>query len=318
MANTTRRLISIIVPCYNEAAIIDGFFSKLQAIADANHDNSYEFVYVNDGSRDDSLAYLQQLATTDTRLKLVSFTRNFGKEMATTAGIRAASGDAIIILDADGQHPIELIPEFLAKWQAGAQVVIGVRTNSYQTAFKRLTSKLFYKLFNSHSDTHLIPGSTDFRLIDKAVQQEFITLSEHSRMTRALIDWLGFRKDYVYFEMAERIGGTASYDIGKLIGLALDSFVSLSLRPLYMLAYAGFVSLLLSVILALFSASEMLIGDPLGLRITGTAYLVLLILFLIGMILISQGVLALYVSHIHTETKARPLYIVDREASRGI
>ena len=238
--------------------------------------------------------------------------------MATTAGIRAASGDAIIILDADGQHPIELIPEFLAKWQAGAQVVIGVRTNSYQTAFKRLTSKLFYKLFNSHSDIHLIPGSTDFRLIDKAVQQEFITLSEHSRMTRALIDWLGFRKDYVYFEMAERIGGTASYDIGKLIGLALDSFVSLSLRPLYMLAYAGFVSLLLSVILALFSASEMLIGDPLGLRITGTAYLVLLILFLIGMILISQGVLALYVSHIHTETKARPLYIVDREASRGI
>lgn len=311
-------LISVVIPCYNEHTNVTSLAAALRQLAVSQTGHKFEFIYVNDGSCDATLEKLQKLATDDKRVKIVSFSRNFGKEMATTAGIHSATGDAIVTIDADGQHPVELIPEFIARWSAGAQVVVGVRSNTHKSLVKNLSSKIFYRLFNSHSDQQLVPGSTDFRLIDQAVQQEFIKLTEHSRITRGLIDWLGFRREYVYFQIDERRGDSASYGYNKLAGLALDSIVSLSLKPLYVLAYSGLAALVLSAALALFSAIEMLIGDPLGLDITGSAYLVLLVLFLVGIILISQGVLALYISHIHTETKNRPLYIIDRSASHGL
>ena len=216
-------LISIVVPCYNEYGNIATFYDALNAVTKRLTDYRFEFVYVNDGSRDGTLQGLQKLASRDKRLKIISFSRNFGKEMATTAGIRQASGDAVIMLDGDGQHPVSMIPQFITRWQAGAQVVVGVRGNAYHGLFKKLTSKLFYRLFNSQADLRLVPGSTDFRLIDKTVQHEFNNLTEHGRITRGLIDWLGFRRDYVEFEMADRGAGGASYDFGKLVGLALDS-----------------------------------------------------------------------------------------------
>jgi dolichol-phosphate mannosyltransferase len=150
------------------------------------------------------------------------------------------------------------------------------------------------------------------------VQDEFVRLTERNRITRGLIDWLGFQQDYVYFRANPRLAGEASYSFSKLFILALNSFVSLSLKPLYLSFYIGLTILPLSILLALFSALEMLAGDPLNLNITGTAYLVILALFLLGMVLVSQGITALYLSHIHTETQNRPLFIIDKQSSSNI
>ena len=178
--------------------------------------------------------------------------------------------------------------------------------------------RLFYGLWSRLTGSTLVANTSDFRLIDHVVQAEFIKLTERNRVTRGLIDWLGFKQAYVHYDTKARMSGDASYSLGKLVKLALDSSISQSLAPLYFSAYAGAVILPLSVLLGLFSAIEMLIGDPLGLHITGSAYLVILILFLVGLLLVSQGIMALYLSHMHTESQNRPLFVVNLSNSRKI
>lgn len=316
---STAPLISLVIPSYNESLNVDTFYKILtkQLTADIKHD--YEILYVDDGSRDDTLAKVQALAVKDKRVHVLALSRNFGKEIANSAGISHATGDAILTIDADGQFPAELIPEFIQKWESGAQVVVGVRESNQKEGFiKRYGSMLFYKISNNLTGANIVPRSTDFRLIDKMVQKEFIRMTERNRVTRGLIDWIGFKQDYVYFHANARMAGEATYDYRKLLQLALSSFISLSIKPLYFAFYAGLIILPLSVLLAIFCITEMLIGDPLSLNITGTAYLVILVLFLLGVVLVSQGITALYLSHIHTETQNRPLFVVDTKSSRGI
>jgi dolichol-phosphate mannosyltransferase len=281
---------------------------------------SFEIIFVNDGSRDKTLDELHKAAKKDQTIRIISFSRNFGKELATSAGIHYAKGDAIIMVDADGQFPPELIPEFVKKWRNGAQVVTGVRVSNQKEGFiKRYGSKLFYKLMSSLAGAKLTAGATDFRLIDRAVQQEFFRFSERSRMTRGLIDWVGFKEDFIEFHARERMAGEASYKVSKLIKLALNSFVSLSLAPLYFSGWAGIIITPLAFLIGLFIGIEQFaLDDPLNLNVTGTAMLGVLILFFMGILLISQGLIALYISHIHTETQNRPLYIIDRRASRNV
>lgn len=312
------RLISVIVPCYNEELNVDHFYTLLHGVLSKDR-HDYELVYVNDGSRDGTLQKLHALAGKDEHVRVLNLSRNFGKEIATTAGIHYAKGDALLMIDADGQHPPELIPEFVKRWEAGAQVVIGVREANQKEGFiKRYGSRVFYSVFNKLTGTRLVPGSTDYRLIDRRVQQEFTRMTERNRITRGLIDWMGFRQEYIPFRANPRHAGEASYSFTKLFTLALNSFVSLSLKPLHLSFYVGLIIMPLSVLLALFSIAEMLVGDPLQLNITGTAYLVILCLFLLGMVLISQGITALYLSHIHTETQNRPLFIVDEKHSYNL
>ena len=272
---------------------------------------------VNDGSSDGTLKLLQDIANQNKKLRVVNFSRNFGKEIAVTAGISYAQGEAIIIIDADGQHPPELIPKFVKLWEDGYQVVIGVReSNQKEGLTKRYGSKLFYKLLNVTSDTTLIAGATDFRLIDRAVQAEFIQFSEHYRITRGLIHWMGFRRATIPFHANKRIAGQASYRVSKLIRLALNSFVSLSVAPLYIFGYVGAFITFGAFMVGLFVIIEQLIlGDPLGLRVTGTAMLSILTLFLVGILLISQGLISVYLSHVHAQTQNRPLFIVDKQNS---
>lgn len=310
-------VISVVVPCFNESVNIRPFYRQITK-AIGNQFN-YQLVYVNDGSTDTTLQELQAIADSTTNVVVVDLSRNFGKEIATTAGIHAATGDAVVMIDADGQHPPELIPELVKRWRSGAQVVVGVRQkNRSEGSIKRYGSKLFYALFNRYTGMHLVPGSTDFRLIDKTVQQEFVKLTERRRITRGLIDWLGFSRDYVSFSANQRMGGQAAYSIGKLIGLASNSFISLSLRPLYLSLYAGLCILPISVLIGVVLCVNLLAGDPLSLDVTGTGYLTVLILFLVGLMLLSQGIMALYLSHIHTETQNRSLYIINKRTSRGI
>jgi glycosyltransferase involved in cell wall biosynthesis len=316
MHKLREQLISLVIPVYNEEAGLREFHESLVNCLGNLKNETWEIIYVNDGSNDNTLAKLEELADNDSTMRIISLSRNFGKEIAQAAGINEARGDAIITLDADGQHPVELIPEFLARWRAGSQVVIGLRTINQKEGFiKRLGSNFFYRSFNRFTGVRLLPGATDFRLIDASVQAEFKRLSERNRITRGLIDWLGFERDYIKFKANPRNSGKASYSFRKLTKLAIDSFVSLSLSPLYMAVYAGAVVLPLSVFLALFMLINTAIGDPLSLHATGSAYVIVLILFLIGILLVSQGIIGLYLSHIHTESQNRPLYVIDKTKS---
>lgn len=315
----TKRRISVVVPVYNESRLITGFHAALLGTLQALP-YQFEVIYCDDGSTDDTAEIIRDWCSKDAHIKLIRFSRNFGKESALTAGIAEATGDAIIMLDGDSQHPVELLAKFLEKWEAGAQVVIGVRTaNSGEGWVKRHGSRLFYNLLNKITGQKTIPGSSDFRLIDRMVQEAFLSLTESDRMTRALIDWLGFKREYVYFKANAREDGAAGYTFGKLTKLATDSFVSQSPRPLYLSGYLGIFIMIAAFVLGFtVFIEQILLGDPLNWNFTGTAMLGILLLFLVGILLVSQGILALYISHIHSQAKGRPLYIIDRRASAGL
>lgn len=320
MAKLDNRLISIVVPIFNESAGLVSFHTALVAALQAIDGISYEILYCDDGSRDNTTDIVRDLHTANDKVRLIALSRNFGKEYALTAGICEAKGEAIILIDGDGQHPVELIGEFVKTWRTGAQVVIGVRkSTAHQHASKKWRSKLFYRLFNVVTGEKLIAGSTDFRLIDAEVQHAFVSLQETGRITRGLIDWLGFRREIIEFEAHDRQFGAASYSTRQLVSLAVNSFVSLSPVPLYIFGYVGVVITLLSTLVgSSVLIEQVLLRDPLGWKFTGTAMLSMLVLFLVGIVLISQGILSLYISHIHNQSKHRPLYIIDYTHSIGL
>ncbi len=311
---SNKKLVSIVIPIFNEAEGLEYFHKGLELVLKAQ-DEHFELIYVDDGSADDTPEILKKIAGNDSRVKIVTLSRNFGKEQATTAGLHKASGEAVIIIDGDGQHPVELIPSFIDRWQKGARVVVGVRTANQKEGFiKRLGSKLFYSSLRVFGVPNIVPGSTDFRLIDKQVLKAFKDLTERNRVTRALIDWLGYERDYIEFVANPRRHGSATYSFKKLVRLALNGFVSLSFMPLYLSGYMGIFITLLSFIAGLFAVIEKyLLNDPWHLALTGTAILGIMILFLVGILLIGQGLLAIYVARIYTEVQNRPLYVLKND-----
>ncbi len=318
MSQQATTQISYVIPAYNEQAGIAAFYQSLAKLLDAElSEYKREIVFVNDGSIDKTLDILATIAQNDPSVRVVTLSRNFGKEIALAAGIAAATGDAIITLDADGQFPVECIPEFVSRWRDnGADVVIGVRTSNNKEGFlKRYGSKLFYRLINAMPDVRLVPGSTDFRLINSVVQQDFIRMSERNRITRGLIDWLGYNQQHVYFKAKARTQGEATQSFTKLFALTIDSFISLSKFPLYLAAYLGAFLMPSSLLLLIFMTVNQLGGDPLGLRATGSAFIVVGLVGLVGVLLVSQGILGIYLSRIHTESQGRPLYIVNKKRS---
>ena len=313
------RTISIIVPVYNEEKNISDFYIALKEVL-AKISYNCEIIFVNDGSHDNSQSELEKLAASANgngkeRVRVLEFSRNFGKEVALTAGLNNSTGDAAIMIDADLQHPVGLIPEFINKWEKGVEVVIGVRQKNKDCGvIKSWGSFLFYKIMNSIADIALVPNSTDFRLLDRKVIDEFNKFTERHRMTRALIAWLGFNRDYIYFEAPVRANGKASYTIRKLISLAMNSFVSLSLLPL---KCAGYLGLFIIFTVGPFGL-YVLIGKYLAdwsypASFSGPAQLAILITFLVGIVLSSLGLVALYIAHIHNEMLGRPLYVLRKK-----
>jgi len=305
------QLISIIVPLFNEEKNILKLYHELTKVLTKTK-KSYEIIFVNDGSKDKSQTELEKLEKKDKKVKLINFTRNFGKELATTAGINHCLGSACIMLDGDLQHPPSLIPEFIKKWEKGAKVVIGVRrSNKGEGLTKKLGSRAFYKIINKISQTKLRPNTTDYRLLDRRVIDEFNKFSERNRMTRALIDWLGFDTEYLYFDAGKRMSGKARYSNLKLLRLAVNSMVSFSLFPLKIAGYLGIIITLLSIPLGLFILIEKyILNDPMKLYISGPATLAVILVFLVGIILICLGLIALYIANIHGEVINRPLYVI--------
>ena len=317
MSHEENKKISIVVPVFNELESIEHFHKELiEVLSGIKVD--YEVLYVNDGSTDGSLSILSGLA--GGRIKLISLSRNFGKEIDLSAGISNSNSDAVITIDSDGQHPPKLIAQFIENWEKGSKVVVGVRSGkSSKSLIGNLNSFLFYKLFNFLSSTKTVPGSTDYRLIDQSVVEEFVDLGEQDRMTRQLIDWLGFDHHYIYFNAKEREFGTPAYSTKKLIDLAFSAMISSSPKPLYLFANIGIGITGLSFILGLSILIEQLIfGDPLNWNFTGTAMLGIMIIFLVGIVLMSQGIISMYISRIYNQSKGRPLYVIDRSKSIGI
>lgn len=309
-----RKLLSIVIPIHNESANLPHLHAAL-ARACENIDYDFEFILVDDGSRDDSVAVAQGLIVEDRRIRSIELARNFGKEPAVSAGIKAAKGAAVIIMDADLQHPPSLLPEFVAKWEAGGEVIVGVRQyDKRESWFKKFASAWFYRIMQRIAHTQITPHATDFRLLDRCVVNEFNRLTEHNRINRGLIDWLGFRRDYVSFVAPVRLHGEASYTLSKLIGLAVNSFTAYSMVPLRFAGYMGVAILMLSGPAILFILIEKyVLNDPWQMHFTGPAILAVILLFMVGVILACLGLVALYIAHIHAEVIDRPLYIARRE-----
>lgn len=310
-----KKLISIISPIFNEEKNIPILYNKLKE-ATVSLPYDFEFIFVNDGSCDKGIDELKKLEEDDSRVKVIDFSRNFGKEIATTAGINNCQGDACLMIDSDLQHPVEMISEFISKWEQGAEVVVGVRKkNQGEGLVKKIGSYLFYKIINSISDMKIVSQATDFRLLDRAVIDEFNKLTERNRMTRALIDWMGFRRDYVYFTANPRINGKATYSFWMLMRLAFNSMISFSLFPLRLAGYLGMIITIMSGMIGIFIFVTKYITGTM--YFSGPAILAVIILFLIGIVLICLGLIALYIANIHSEVSNRPLYII-RKSNKPI
>ena len=233
--------------------------------------------------------------------KVVSLTKNFGKEIALSAGIKEASGEALILIDGDGQHPVEMIPKMLSEWENGAEIVTAVRDEN--TTRHKLGSKVYYAVMRKFGDRDIVVGAMDFRLISRNVAEEFNNFTERNRLTRGLIDWMGIPQTYIKVKTNNRIKGKPTYSSKKLMGLTMDSLASSSRTPLLVFGYIGVFITVVSLIFGLFILiQQYILGDPLGLDWSGAVAMSVFVSFLVGLVLISQAMTALYISQIHVES----------------
>lgn len=310
--NTMSKKISVVIPVYNEAATLEKLLVELQKIS-CHNQFIWEYIFVDDGSIDESLEKVQLIAKNNPSVVCIALTRNFGKEIAVSAGIEHAQGDAVVIIDADMQHPPAAIVEFVKKWDEGFLVVNGVRAvRQHDGLVRRFGARLFYTVMGALSAGKKLNGeSTDFRLIDRVVVDEFLRLREHRRLNRALVDWLGFQSADVEFIVADREGGTARYTYKKLLKTAVSAIVSNSQVPLSLAGYLGCIITFFAGFLGVFIIVEQIIlKDPLKLNASASAMMAVFILFLNGIVLMCLGLMSLYIGSIHEETLSRPLYVV--------
>lgn len=310
-------LVSIVIPIHNEQDNLEWHFELISRHFKTIN-QSFEIIYINDGSTDNSLNIIKKLETNNTKkVKFISLSRNFGKEAATSAGLFSSKGDVVVLMDGDGQHPIEIIDSFIDLWKQGNDIVVGVRTSNKSAGIvKNLGSRLFYKVLKFVSGKEVVTGTTDFRLLDKKVVNEFNKLTERNRVTRNLLDWLGFKRVEVPFTADKRHAGKATYTFRKLLKLAMNGFVSHSTRPLKLIALLGSIISIVSAFAGILLAfQKYVLNDPFGLSVTGSALLALFVTFMVGIVLVCQGLLALYLESVYYETQNRPLYIIAEKSS---
>ncbi|MBN9427508.1 MAG: glycosyltransferase family 2 protein [Burkholderiales bacterium] len=303
-------LLSIVAPFYNEEAAVETFCRRVRAAADAVHDlqMEVEIICVNDGSRDATWPMLLAAARADARFRVIDLSRNFGKEAALTAGLQEARGDAVVPIDADLQDPPELIPELVARWREGFEVVLARRTARDGDGYwKRLGSRLFYRLHNRLADTPLPDDVGDFRLLDRKVVDALLLLPERRRFLKGMFAWLGFSTTSVDYVRGARSSGASKFTLRGLVDFGLDGMLSFSTAPLRFWIYCGVAIAGLAFLYASFIVVRTLVQ---GVDVPGYASLIVISLFLGGIQLLGIGVIGEYVGRIYGEVKQRPLYLV--------
>lgn len=302
------KLLSIIVPIYNETDVINAFYRRVKQVVDSLSQMTYEIIFVDDGSRDSSYGKLVSLADADKCLSIIKFSRNFGHQTAITAGIDLARGDAVVIIDSDLQDPPELIVDFVRKWQEGYDVVYGVRQERRgEGRVKRVTAALFYRTLKRLTQIDIPVDTGDFRLMDRKVVNQLKELKEKDRFVRGLVSWIGFRQTGIDYERDKRYAGETKYPYRRMMKFAVDGITSFSSIPLKLASWLGY----LTSLFAFMYAANILLQRIFGHTVEGLATVVIGMLFLGGVQLICLGIIGEYIGRIFNETKQRPIYVID-------
>lgn len=298
---------SIVVPLYNEELVINETYKRLKKVMDSTEE-SYEIVFVNDGSKDNTVQMVKEICAEDKNIKLLSFSRNFGHQVAITAGMDNTSGKAIIVIDADLQDPPEVMLKMIDKWKEGYDVVYGKRLKrNGETFFKKITAKGFYRVLKSMSDVDIPVDTGDFRLIDRKVCEALKSLPEHNRYVRGLVSWIGFKQIGVEFEREERFAGETKYPLKKMLKLASDGITSFSYKPLRIATFIGSAISALSFVYILITLFQKFFIKP---EISGWTLIIAVSMLLNGLMFMMLGIIGEYVGRIYDEAKGRPLYII--------
>ncbi len=301
-------MLSVVAPLFNEEGNVAELVRRLRAAADGASVDGYELVFVDDGSRDRTLELLRTYAAVDPRIVVVQLSRNFGHQLAATAGLDIARGDVVVLIDADLQDPPELIPAMVERWRAGFDVVYAVRrTRKGESAFKRLTARAFYRITRRLTKVAIPVDTGDFRLMSRRVVDALKSIRERHRFIRGLVSWVGFPQTSIEYDRDARFSGESKYPVSKMLRFAIDGITSFSDIPLRFASYFGFIVSAVAFVVAI---SEILIRIFTGYNLPGYTSLIFAILFLGGVQLIGIGILGEYIGRIYEEIKGRPLYVI--------
>ena len=304
--------ISVVIPMYNEESVASECLKKVSDVFLNLKDYDYELIIVNDGSQDKTLEILEEKAKNDKKIKIISFSRNFGHQTAVTSGLKATTGDAVVIIDADLQDPPEEIPGMIEKWEEGYEVIYGKRKKREgESAFKLLSAKAFYSMINKLSDIEIPKNTGDFRLVDRKVVDVVNSLPEHNKFLRGLFSWVGFKQKAYEYERKERFAGKTKYPLKKMLKLASDGIISFSIKPLKLVGTLGIMSVIISLAILIYSILSFVFKWN---NLTaGWTSIMITVTFLCGTILISLWMIGEYIARIYDETKNRPEYIIDKK-----
>lgn len=304
-----RTLLSLVIPCYNEEENIDNMYLNIKSYLDDYQPS--EAIFINDGSDDNTISKIKSIANKDSRIKFLSFSRNFGHQNAVKAGLDFSEGDAVISLDADMQHPPAIIPQMISLWKKGFDVVYTIREEHDGISFfKKNTSSLFYKTANFYSDVKIIPGASDFRLLDRKVVDAFKSLNENFIFLRGMINWLGFKQTSISYKANERHAGKSKYSLKKMLQLATSGITSFSIKPLHLSIYVGLFFALISFSYMLYALYIYIFTDN---AISGWASIIISVLLIGGLNLIMLGIIGEYIGKLFIENKRRPNYIIEEK-----
>ncbi|MDR0957683.1 MAG: glycosyltransferase family 2 protein [Clostridiales bacterium] len=300
-------MISVVVPVFNEEDVIHESYKRLTEVMGSQPDD-YELLFVNDGSRDKTEEIIKEICKDDKHVKLLSFSRNFGQQSAVTAGIDYAKGDAVVLIDADLQDPPSVIPDMVREWKAGYDVVYGKRAKRKgETAFKKITSKLYYRFLASLTNVDIPIDTGDFRLMDRKVCEALKSMTERNRYMRGLVSWVGFKQKGVEFLREERFAGETKYPFKKMVKLAVDGITAFSYKPLKLATGLGFFMAACSFIYLLVIIFQRVFTNT---TVAGWASTIAILLFTQGLVLLMLGIIGEYIGRVFEEIKGRPIYIV--------
>ena len=300
--------ISVVVPCYNEEAVLQIFYDKIQEVSQ-KIDAEFEYVFVDDGSKDKTLEILKEYSKNDSRVRFVSFSRNFGKEAAMYAGLKAATGDYVAIMDADLQDPPDLLPEMYEYVNSGEYDCVATRrkTRKGEPILRSFFSKLFYKIINKMSVTEIVDGARDYRFMTRRMVDSILEITEYNRFSKGIFSWVGFKTKWIAYDNIERAAGKTKWSFGKLFVYSLDGITAFSTKPLIMSALVGMLFCVFAFLMIIFIIVRTCIyGDP----VSGWPSTICIILFVSGIQLFCLGIMGQYMSKEYMEIKNRPIYVV--------